>query len=168
MSLYLSEIEDQILEIESHRREFRESMGGTRQSRIQLPEAQRDQEIGAADQHRRAIGAAALQGFAQGMQSAEASTISSRSSSTASASSAYGSSAGCTSDFSCGSGKKCVKDYYSSTGICMNAVNEYGGPSYELPELDSVGPNMPSKKGCTLGACPVGFRCDLNSGVCVR
>jgi hypothetical protein len=164
----LDEIKAQVAEIEGHKREFRESMNGMRETRVQLSENQRDQEIDAAERKRRAVWAAALQGFAQGMQNASASSNSSRSSPTAPGSSAYGGPSGCTSDFSCGMGNKCVKNYYNSTGVCMKAVNEYGGPSYEPPDLDSVGPNMPSKKSCTLGACPAGFRCDLNSGVCIR
>lgn len=164
----LKEIKEQVAEIEGHKREFRESMNGMRETRVQLSEGQRDQEIDAAERKRRAVWAAALQGLGQGLQSAAASTSSSGGSPTASASSGPGGSAGCTSDFSCGVGNKCVNNYYTSTGVCMKAVNAYGGPSYELPDLDSVGPNMPSKKSCTLGACPAGFRCDLNSGVCIR
>lgn len=34
---------------------------------------------------------------------------------------------GCSSDFSCGIGQTCVKRNFSSTGVCMKKVNEYGG-----------------------------------------
>lgn len=167
-----NELKSQIAEIEKHKAEFRATMNGYRDQRVELSAQQRNQEIEAADRRRRAIWAAALQGLADGMQNA------SRASSSHTNSSAYagGNAAteatktGCTSDFSCGVGQTCVKQFYNSTGVCMRAANEYGGPSFDLPDLDSVGPNMPSANSCTsVGAtCPAGFRCDYGSGRCIR
>jgi hypothetical protein len=160
-----AEIKKSLAEIVEHKADFRRTMQGYRDDRVQLSAQQRDNEVENADRKRRAVWAAALQGFAQGMQNAsQTSAATSYAPPTA-----YGGSGGCTSDFSCGVGKKCVKQYYNSTGVCMQAVNEYGSPSYELPALDSVGPNMPSKASCSIGtSCPIGFRCDLGSGVCVK
>lgn len=168
-----AEITTQLAEIKKHRRAFADSMNEIRHRRVAQSEQERDQDIEAANQRRRSAWAAALQGFSQGMQNASQATSRPATASSYGGSSAYAPRAsepsGCSSDFSCGIGKKCVKNYYSSSGVCMNAVNEYGVPSVKLPDLNSVGPNMPSKKSCTLGtSCPVGFRCDLKSGVCIR
>jgi hypothetical protein len=58
---------------------------------------------------------------------------------------------------------------HNATGVCMQVVNEYGTPTYDMPDLDSVMPNTPSKASCSIGtSCPIGFRCDFGSGVCVR
>lgn len=76
---------------------------------------------------------------------------------------------GCSSDFSCGSGRRCVKPNYSSTGTCMQTVNEYGGQDYRAPALESVNPKSPSPNDCSYSkGCPAGFRCDYASGACVR
>jgi hypothetical protein len=156
-----AEIEKSLAEIRRHKAEYRRMVQDNRMGRVQLSEQERDTEIEKADRKRRAVWAAALQGFSQGMQGASGSA-------SGAGSQAY-SGGGCTSDFSCGVGKKCVKQYYNSTGVCMQAVNEYGTPTYETPDANSVGPNMPSKSSCSIGtSCPVGFRCDFGSGVCVR
>lgn len=76
---------------------------------------------------------------------------------------------GCMSDFDCGVGGTCVKPYYSGSGTCARAVNEYGTPSFDLPRTDSILVNVPDSADCKLLTdCPVGFRCDLNSGACLR
>jgi hypothetical protein len=78
-------------------------------------------------------------------------------------------SSGCSSDYDCGMGNRCVKPNFSSRGTCMRLVNEYGGPAYDLPRIDSVSPKMPSRHDChLLTDCPIGFRCDTNSGACIR
>lgn len=78
-------------------------------------------------------------------------------------------SAGCSSDFDCGIGHRCVKPYYSGTGKCLETVNQHGLRTFDLPRTDSVGPNMPTKSSCKfLTDCPVGFRCDMQSGTCVK
>jgi hypothetical protein len=76
---------------------------------------------------------------------------------------------GCMSDFSCGIGYTCVKNNYSSTGFCAKAVTSYGNQTFDLPRLDSVGPKMPVSTDCKmLSDCPIGFRCDLRSGACLK
>jgi len=74
---------------------------------------------------------------------------------------------GCTSDFNCSVGQKCVKDYYSSSGVCMKSVNEYGIQTFDAPDTKSIGVNM--EKGCLVHTdCPVGFRCAYSSGACIK
>ena len=75
----------------------------------------------------------------------------------------------CSSDFDCGIGHSCVKKAYSSEGVCMKNVDEYGTPQYNMPSLDSIGPNMNSDGECTFSTdCPIGFRCDSTYKVCVK
>jgi hypothetical protein len=70
----------------------------------------------------------------------------------------------CTSDYACGSGRRCVKPAGQFNGVCARAVNEYGVQSFAPPDLGSIGPG---KRQCwTMAECPVGFRCE--SGQCVR
>jgi hypothetical protein len=76
--------------------------------------------------------------------------------------------AGCSSDFSCGTGFKCVKRQYQSIGVCLQSVDDVGVPTYDLPDLDSVGPKVPSASDCDRSGCAAGFSCDLQSGTCVR
>jgi hypothetical protein len=161
-------IKENLATIARHKADFRDTMNSYRADRIRMSGEQRDHEIEAADRKRRAIWAAAFQGFAQGMQ--QASQTSSNRSSYVSPSSPSAAESGCTSDYSCGPAQTCVKQFYNSTGVCMRKVNEYGGPSYSPPDLDSVGPNMPDSSSCTrLGAsCPAGFRCDYSSGRCIK
>jgi hypothetical protein len=72
----------------------------------------------------------------------------------------------CSSDFSCGSGYKCVKAPYQGTGACMKAFDQNGAPQY-TKDLNSVNPNM--KEGCNVGTtCPIGFHCDINLKACVK
>jgi len=74
---------------------------------------------------------------------------------------------GCSSDYSCGIGFKCIKEQFQSNGVCMKAVNEYGTQSYSLPDLNSVGVNLGNK--CTFDAdCPIGFRCDSKYKACIK
>ena len=76
---------------------------------------------------------------------------------------------GCSSDFDCGVGGTCVKPYYSGSGTCARAVNAYGNSSFALPRTDSIFVNVPDSADCkVLTDCPIGFRCDLNSGACLR
>jgi hypothetical protein len=78
-------------------------------------------------------------------------------------------SSGCSSDFDCGIGNRCVKPNFSSQGTCMRLVNEYGEPTYDLPRINSVSPKVPSRHDCKFSTdCPIGFRCDTNSGACIR
>lgn len=76
---------------------------------------------------------------------------------------------GCSSDFSCGIGRRCVKKNFSSRGVCMKTVDESGVRTYQQPSVDSVGPKMPSKGDCQFSTdCPAGFRCDAKSGACTK
>lgn len=76
---------------------------------------------------------------------------------------------GCSSDFQCPFGNVCVKPNFSSTGTCMRSVNEFGGATYNMPRLDSVGPKLPNPTDCNYTmSCPIGFRCDFASGTCVK
>lgn len=76
---------------------------------------------------------------------------------------------GCYSDFDCGIGYRCVKAPLQSYGTCMKEVDEYGTPTYEMPSLDSVGPNMNIKGDCDFDTdCPIGFRCHRKYKTCVK
>jgi len=77
--------------------------------------------------------------------------------------------AGCSSDFSCGIGYKCVKAPFQSSGTCMKVVDEYGLPTYDMPSTDSIGPNMNTEGDCDFDTdCPIGFRCHRKYKVCVK
>lgn len=77
---------------------------------------------------------------------------------------------GCSSDFDCGVGRRCVKGFGKLTGACVQAVDEYGLPSLELPDVDSMG----FQEGqCSFTTdCPIGFSCDKSlgglKGFCVK
>lgn len=74
---------------------------------------------------------------------------------------------GCGNDFDCRMGFKCVKQNFSSVGVCTQAVDSYGMPTYELPSMDSVLTKLPSSSDCRFDAdCPIGFRCQASSGAC--
>lgn len=74
----------------------------------------------------------------------------------------------CTSDFSCGTGQRCVKRMYTSSGFCARSVDAAGAPTGDPPDLNSVGPNFGETSDCEADGCPAGFRCDAPSGVCLR
>jgi len=74
----------------------------------------------------------------------------------------------CMSDFDCGFGKVCVKKPYSSNGVCMKEVDEYGTPQYNSPKLNSVMPRMDDGECSFDTDCPIGFRCDRDYKVCVK
>ena len=77
--------------------------------------------------------------------------------------------ASCSSDFDCGMGYRCVKAPLQSYGSCMKEVDEYGTPTYELPRLNSVGPNMNIEGDCDFDTdCPIGFRCHRKYKTCVK
>lgn len=76
-------------------------------------------------------------------------------------------SGGCTSDFNCGYGFKCVKALYKNHGVCMKSVDSYGVPDMSGPSRDSIG--VKTAPGCNFNTdCPVGFRCDANLKACVK
>lgn len=71
---------------------------------------------------------------------------------------------GCSSDFDCGLGQKCVKPQFSSKGSCMKSVNSSGIQQFNSHQ-NNVGPNM--NKQCTFNTdCPIGFRC--SAGNCIK
>jgi hypothetical protein len=72
---------------------------------------------------------------------------------------------GCSSDYDCSYGEKCVKDQYESHGYCAQKVNKYGAPTFTLPDPESIGVRFDSSCDSSLD-CPVGFRCESNS--CVK
>ena len=75
----------------------------------------------------------------------------------------------CSSDFDCGVGASCVKEVFSSEGVCMKNVNEYATPQYNMPSTNSIGVNMNSDGECSFSTdCPIGFRCDSTYKVCVK
>ena len=77
--------------------------------------------------------------------------------------------AGCSSDFSCGSGQVCVKPPLGGYGQCMNSVNGYGVSDYRSPRSSSIGPNLNTAEQCAISSdCPVGFSCDLLLKACVK
>lgn len=74
---------------------------------------------------------------------------------------------GCKSDFSCGTGKYCVKAPLESTGTCLKRVDEYGLPTFEGPDVDSY--QTPIGGQCDFDLdCPITFKCDKNLKVCVK
>jgi len=75
---------------------------------------------------------------------------------------------GCSSDYSCGIGFKCVKEQFTSNGVCMKAVNEYGTQSYSSPNPNSIGVNLDDHQCTSDTDCPIGFRCDSKYKTCIK
>jgi len=73
----------------------------------------------------------------------------------------------CSSDFSCSIGYKCVKAPLKSRGVCMRSVDEYGLKQYNMPNTNSVGPNL-NLDGQFNTDCPIGFKCDKTYKACVK
>lgn len=74
---------------------------------------------------------------------------------------------GCSSDYSCGIGYKCVKAPFKSSGVCMKSVNDYGTPVYNTPRSDSIG--IKTEGQCMFNTdCPIGFKCDQTYKACVK
>jgi aryl carrier-like protein len=79
------------------------------------------------------------------------------------------STSGCSSDFDCGIGSRCVKANYSLKGYCAKAVNEFGVQTFDMPDMNSVLVKVPQGSDCHFVTdCPIGFRCDVQSGACLR
>lgn len=75
----------------------------------------------------------------------------------------------CSSDFSCGTGYKCIKAPMKSTGTCMQSVGQNGLRRFDNPDVNSVGPNMNINGQCSFSAdCPLGFTCDKRLKACVK
>lgn len=74
---------------------------------------------------------------------------------------------GCSSDFDCGIGYRCIKAPFNTTGTCMKNVDEYGTQKYELPRTDSIYPR--TQGDCNFDTdCPIGFYCDRYYKVCIK
>jgi len=74
----------------------------------------------------------------------------------------------CSSDFSCSYGESCVKEPYKSRGVCMKTVDKYGIRTFDAPRSSSVGPRM-NNDGCNFSTdCPIGFKCQRSTKVCVK
>jgi hypothetical protein len=158
-----AEIDSAVAEIDRHKAEFRDAINEYRRERIVQSGRQRDREIEVADEERRAIWAAAIQGFANGVQSGT------QASATTSSGLGPDPRTACTSDYSCEFGQTCVKDLGRTTGTCLRAVNEYGNQSFEGPDPRSIGPRLIDENACTVSKpCPIGFRCDPGSGRCIK
>lgn len=70
----------------------------------------------------------------------------------------------CTSDYSCGYGKHCVKEQFKATGICAGAVDPYGTPTYAPPRPSSIELGNPHQ--CQFDTdCPMGFSCQKGGGL---
>lgn len=76
---------------------------------------------------------------------------------------------GCLSDYSCPYGQKCIKELYSTRGICAAPVNEYGNPIYTQPSSDSINIRSYNDAQCQTNMdCPLFFRCDQELKVCFK
>lgn len=76
---------------------------------------------------------------------------------------------GCSSDFDCGMGNKCVKEPFNNRGTCMKAVDEFGIQTFDMPSSDSIGVNMDIDGDCRFDTdCPIGFKCDKKHKACVK
>lgn len=105
-----------------------------------------------------------LQGLGQGLAG-----VHSTASPSAPADSNLSATDSCTSDYACGVGFVCVKSNYSVGGYCAKSVDAYGVPQLVQPRAGSVGVKTPVGTDCrSVGECPIGFRCELSSGACVR
>jgi len=133
--------------------------------RFAVQQAEIDRETEIAENKRRF--AAAMAAAGQAMANSRQSGYQQPSS----ASTTYGtaSAGGCSSDYSCGIGNRCVKENYSGTGYCAKAVNAYGVQTFDLPDMKSVFVKMPQGSDCKFDThCPIGFSCDTKSGVCLK
>jgi hypothetical protein len=73
----------------------------------------------------------------------------------------------CISEFDCGIGYRCVKAQFTTYGVCMKSVNEYGMQQYDLPRLDSRNPKY--EADCDFDTdCPIGFYSHRKFKVCVK
>lgn len=74
---------------------------------------------------------------------------------------------GCSSDFGCGIGYRCVKHAFEISGTCMQEVDSMGLPTYGTPRSSSL--DVKTKNQCMFSTdCPIGFACDPTYGACVK
>ena len=71
------------------------------------------------------------------------------------------SSGGCSSDYQCGYGSRCVKAPAAGHGICLKSEDPLRSPSSK-----SIGPGS-LRLGCG-GLCPIGYHCDAKLQACVK
>ena len=102
-------------------------------------------------------GDAFIEGFSNGVSGSSSGS----SQTTSNSSSGYFKPSGCSSDFSCSYGQKCLKKMGQSVGVCKTTPNRSTfSPSSVLPG---------NGKGCRRSSeCPSGYRCDLTYRACVR
>ena len=75
----------------------------------------------------------------------------------------------CSSDYSCSYGQSCVKDLYSSSGVCMTNINEYGTQTFDAPKASSIKIRTSKDAECLFNTdCPIGFDCNRSAKVCVK
>lgn len=162
------QIRNEIAELEKHEADFRGTLNGYRRDEVATSQHERDQEVESAERESSEAWAAALRGFGEGLQAASADRSPSSPQLASQQQLQVYAVPGCTSDFSCGLGQRCVKNYAHNEGVCMKAVDRNGLPSLEGPSTDSILPNLRSSKDCTALGCPIGFRCDYGSGACIK
>jgi hypothetical protein len=65
---------------------------------------------------------------------------------------------GCSSDYDCQYGSRCLKGFTRTQGTCAQSVNEFGTPTFAPPSPNSI---MPGGDGdCSWDTeCPIGFQC---------
>ncbi len=113
--------------------------------------------------------ASALTGYYQASTPTEPATQYIPPTQTFSGSSNNSNSIGCLSDYSCPYGQKCIKELYSTRGLCAAPVNEYGNPTYTQPSSDSINIRSYNDAQCQTNMdCPLMFRCDQELKVCFK
>ena len=76
---------------------------------------------------------------------------------------------GCSSDFSCGVGYRCVKAPLKSSGECMKTVDDLGIRKFSAPSTSSIGVNLDLDGQCRFDTdCPIGFKCHSKFKTCVK
>lgn len=155
-------IAHRVQELNAERLAALQTLRHAREQAYSAARERRDAEIKAERRRFAAAVAAAADGFVSPNRSSSAGP-------NTSPALGQGTAPSCSSDFSCGIGRRCVKPYYGGAGYCAKAVNEYGVQTFELPRTDSVLPNMPDGSDCRFNTdCPPSFQCDTGSGACLR
>lgn len=74
---------------------------------------------------------------------------------------------GCSSDFNCSYGERCVKPPLKMDGVCLKAVDSNGMPTLDGPSSESIYPR--TSLGCISSVeCPIGFSCHSQLKVCTK
>lgn len=154
-SVMLAEIERELAEVKRKRDEHLALIERGRVAEISMSATERNRELAEADARRRraaAILAAGIDGYLNPPGYPRRSTPTKTPAVVEQ---------GCRSDFDCGVGSKCVKNYYESEGVC------YRSWDYSAPDVDSFMPNTPEPTDCNSVGCPAGGICDFKSGACL-